>query len=124
MKRLITAILALTLCLIASGQTNSTIPPRYKLYKTENVYNLLKLDTATGAIWQVQYRMGKVKSMTSVIDTAPLVLSRKEQQPGRFELYPTDNIYTFILLDTRDGRTWQVQWNNDGPEKRFREPIF
>ena len=27
---------------------------RYKLYKTENVYNLLKLDTKTGKIWQVQ----------------------------------------------------------------------
>lgn len=30
---------------------------RYKLYKTENVYNLLKLDTKTGKIWQVQWHL-------------------------------------------------------------------
>lgn len=28
---------------------------RYKLYPTENIYNFLKLDTATGKIDQVQY---------------------------------------------------------------------
>ena len=28
---------------------------RYKMYKTDNMYNLLKLDTATGVVWQVQY---------------------------------------------------------------------
>lgn len=28
----------------------------------------------------------------------------------RFTLYPTKSIYTFILLDQLDGRTWQVQY--------------
>ena len=36
---------------------------------------------------------------------------------GRFTLYPTDNIWTFILLDQVDGNTWQVQWSNE-EEKR------
>ena len=32
---------------------------------------------------------------------------------GRFKLYPTGNMYNFIMVDVIDGRTWQVQWNND-----------
>ena len=34
-------------------------------------------------------------------------------QNGRFKLYPTGNIYNFIMVDVIDGRTWQVQWNID-----------
>ena len=41
---------------------------------------------------------------------------------GRFTLYPTQNMYTFILLDQLDGRTWQVQWSIE-PENRFIIPI-
>ena len=32
---------------------------------------------------------------------------------GRFKLYPTGNMYNFIMVDVIDGRTWQVQWNTD-----------
>ena len=31
---------------------------------------------------------------------------------GRFKLYPTGNMYNFIMVDVINGRTWQVQWNN------------
>ena len=30
---------------------------------------------------------------------------------ARYKLYPTQNIYNFILLDQVDGRLWQVQWS-------------
>lgn len=30
---------------------------------------------------------------------------------NRFKLYPTENIYNFLLLDTRTGRIWQMQWS-------------
>ena len=33
------------------------------------------------------------------------------EQNGRFKLYPTGNMYNFIMVDVIDGRTWQVQWN-------------
>lgn len=105
------------------GAFNIT-PQRFKMYKTENTYNLIKLDTATGALWQVQYRMGTTQSMTVSIDDSSLLFSWEDAVPGRFELYPTNNIYTFILLDTSDGNTWQVQWSTDGPNKRFRERIY
>ncbi|HEV3218228.1 MAG TPA: hypothetical protein VGZ48_00545 [Candidatus Acidoferrales bacterium] len=45
------------------------------------------------------------------------------ETPGRFTLYPTENIYNFLLLDQIDGRVWQVQWNWDSPAKRFVLPI-
>jgi hypothetical protein len=34
-----------------------------------------------------------------------------EAKNGRFYLYPTENFYTFLLLDQIDGRVWQVQWS-------------
>jgi len=32
---------------------------------------------------------------------------------GRFTLIPTENIWTFILPDQVDGRTWYVQWGEN-----------
>lgn len=100
------------------------MPPRYKLYKTENFYNLIKFDTATGAVWQVQYRMGTTEPMTLSIDASSLLNSWEDEVPGRFELYNTNNKFTFILLDTKNGRTWQVQWSTEGPNERFRERLY
>ena len=97
--------------------------PRYKMYKTENTYNLLKLDTATGRVWQVQYRLGSTDSMTVAVDDSSLLWESETLRAGRFELYATNNMYQFILLDTATGRTWQVQWNTE-PSRRFRERIY
>lgn len=99
-------------------------PPRFKIYKTENVYNLIKLDTATGKVWQVQYRTGTTDSVVVAIDDDSLLWSWEDEVPGRYELYPTNNINTFILLDTKKGYTYQVQWSTKGPDYRFREEIY
>lgn len=34
-----------------------------------------------------------------------------------FKLFPTENLWTFLKLDTRNGRIWQVQYsiNEDAP---------
>ena len=34
------------------------------------------------------------------------------EQNGRFKLYPTANMYNFIMVDVINGRNWQVQWSN------------
>lgn len=147
MKKLISLALAVCLSICASFAQNDTtavdyrlsrkdslilgelehvaelIQPRYKMYQTENIYNLLKLDTMTGAVWQVQYGMNRdADAMQVAIDSWPLVWS-SDSHRGRFALYPTKNMYTFILLDTDTGDVYQVQWNTD-PKKRFRTRIY
>lgn len=85
----------------------------YKIYRTNNIYNSLKLNTATGRITAVQIGINDDKSRfeytvcDSVEDNARFWIN------GRFELYPTGNNYNFILLDTIFGSTYQVQWSTD-----------
>lgn len=97
--------------------------PRYKMFKTDNIYNLIKLDTATGRLWLVQYGMNNVDAMTTEIDDSSLLWSWEENRAGRFDLYPTNNKYNFILIDTETGDTWQVQWHISD-DKRFRKRIY
>ena len=42
---------------------------------------------------------------------------------GRYKLYPTDNMYNFIMVDVIDGLTWQVQWSTKSDE-RFVQLIY
>lgn len=51
--------------------------------------------------------------MKSTLSSRILVADEEEQYAGRFELYPTQNMYNFILLDTETGRTWQAQWSTN-----------
>lgn len=90
---------------------------RYKIYKTENIYNLLKLDTATGQIEQIQWSLNDDKEFINTLNSRTLSYSGKT---GTFELYPTNNIYQFILLDTTDGRVWHVQWGTDSKKRWIR----
>lgn len=80
---------------------------RYKMYQTENMYNLLKLDTQTGKIEQVQWSLDDDKEFSTYINREDLSLYNTINS---FELYPTQNMYQFILLDKASGRTWHVQW--------------
>lgn len=88
----------------------------FRLYKTKNMYNFIKLDTRTGQMELVQWSV-KGNRMSYKLSNKILVSSPEEQIPGRFTLYATTNIYQFVLLDQIDGRTWQVQW---GIEKDHR----
>ena len=104
---------------------NNAITPRYKMYQTENIYNLLKLDTKTGSVWQVQYRTNSEGSITVPIEYGYSVgvIPENLGWDGRYELYPTQNIHTFILLDTATGATYQVQWSTKS-NNRFMERLW
>ena len=106
------------------SQANKSVLPRYKIYRTDNIYNLIKLDTATGKVWQVQYRMNSIESMVIAIDDNSLLWFWEDEIPGRYELYPTQNVNTFILLDTVMGYTYQVQWSIKDSDYRFRERLY
>jgi hypothetical protein len=36
-----------------------------------------------------------------------------------YKLFPTKNMWTFIKLDTRNGRMWQVQFSVKGDDYRY-----
>lgn len=101
------------------GYVSQLRKPRYQLFKTQNKWNLLKLDTATGQIWQVQYSVeNDLGRFQEPLNTEWLIVpSYDEMITGRFTLYATDNIYNFILLDQIDGRCWQVQWGFKSSER-------
>ena len=94
--------------------------PSYKLYPTENMWTFLELETFSGRIWQVQYSVKgpdyRFKSALNDDSMVPLFDS-DGQFAGRFELYKTQNMYNFILLDTASGSTWQVQWSTEPKDR-------
>ncbi len=108
--------------LLLDGIYRNIDKPRFKMYQTDNIYNLLKLDTRRGKVWQVQYRMGDTKSQVVSLSIFGIV-SEDDGWDGRFELYPTKNMYTFIMLDTGTGDTYQVQWSTKGYDYQFVEPL-
>lgn len=93
---------------------------RYKLYPTENIYNFLKLDTSTGQVEQLQWVLDtdKYKEGTETINSSDLSLY--DTGCGTFELYPTKNMYQFILLDKVTGRSWHIQWGFKDSERWIR----
>lgn len=85
---------------------------RYKLYPTSNRYNFLNLDTRTGSITIVQYDVQGDNEFEYFLDMPHDVnIPDSLQVNGRYELYPTRNNYTFILLDQLEGTTYHVQWS-------------
>jgi hypothetical protein len=83
----------------------------YRLYKTKNNYNFIKLDTRTGQMEMVQWSTKSGGTFTYTLSNEKRVYSVEDEIPGRFTLYATTNYYNFVLLDQIDGRTWQVQWS-------------
>lgn len=92
----------------------------FKLYPTDNMWTFIKLDTRNGKMWQVQFSVkGDDYRFEMPLNTTPLTT---DSTNGRFELYPTQNMFNFILLDRIEGVTWQVQWSTE-PENQAVIPI-
>jgi len=116
-KLFFTTIIALTT--ISTFSQSTSEPPNqnistdsnvtYRLFSTRNMYTFIKLNTKNGQMWQVQWDT-KGNQLETPLSLITLV-TKEEEKNGRFFLYPTTNIYNFILLDQLDGRAWQVQWN-------------
>jgi len=62
-------------------------------------------------MWQVHFTVTDDGERAElVLNSIPLVVEGKEII-GRFTLYPTENMYNFLLLDQIDGYVYQVQWS-------------
>ena len=94
----------------------------YRLFATRNMYTFIKLNTRNGQMWQVQWGKESKYQFENILSNISRV-NKDEEKNGRFFLYPTRNIYNFILLDQIDGRVWQVQWSLEANE-RMVVPIY
>lgn len=132
MKKLFLVLFATTLFCCANlfaepmfSEPTQNTNVRYRLFPTQNTWTFLKLDTVTGKIWQVQYSVDgddyRFESPVSLKDIADAL--KLERKIGRFTLYPTKNVYNFVMLDQFDGRTYQVQWSME-PDNRAVIPIL
>ena len=82
----------------------------YELFETRNVWTFIKLDTRNGKMTQVHYALDS-ESYQGEVELNAKSLIKEKGKPGRFTLYPTQNMFNFILLDKVSGSTYQVQWS-------------
>ncbi|TMI63452.1 MAG: hypothetical protein E6H07_11755 [Bacteroidetes bacterium] len=125
MKRIVFSIIVGFASVTAFAQSTSEAPIQnistdstvvYRLFATRNMYTFIKLNTRNGQMWQVQWGTeSKYQYETTLSDISRV--TKDEERNGRFFLYPTTNIYTFILLDQINGRVWQVQWSTKVNER-------
>ena len=85
---------------IYSEPDQATMVP-YRLYKTSNMWNFIQLETSTGKMYIVQYSINDDYRGRYPLNDKNLA-SEKKSVIGRFTLYPTSNIWNFILLDQID----------------------
>lgn len=85
----------------------------YQLFPTKNFWTFLKLDTRNGKMWQVHFSLNNDNDNGEIILNSLPLVSKEEEIKGRFTLYPTENIYNFLLLDQIDGTVVQVQWSKE-----------
>lgn len=126
MKTILITILLLLASNFAFSQSTSEVPIQnistdsavtYRLFSTRNMYTFIKLDTRNGRMWQVQWNTkGGEYRFESILSGISRV-NENDEKNGRFFLYPTTNIYNFILLDQIDGRVWQVQWSMEEKDR-------
>lgn len=65
----------------------------------------LRLDTRDGTILAV---VPSNPQKNRVLNAKPLAL---DKTPGRFELYPTDSSWVWLLFDSETGNMWNVNWS-------------
>ena len=115
----IDTLLTINNMLLEQIEIDSSLKGRFKLYKTENNYNFLELDTKTGKIKQVQWSLDAKNECTVIINNVDLSWGTGYGS-GSFELYPTSNMYQFMLIDKTNGRKWHVQWGLENANRWIR----
>jgi hypothetical protein len=89
----------------------------YQLFPTKNFWTFIKLDTRNGKMWQVHFSIADDKNTGELILNSLSLVDKEEDINGRFTLYPTENMYNFLLLDQISGIVVQVQWSLDAKKR-------
>lgn len=89
----------------------------YQLFPTKNYWTFIKLDTRNGKMWQVHFSVSDDNNTGEVVLNSEPLVSKENEVKGRFTIYPTENIYNFLLLDQLTGIVIQVQWSMDAKKR-------
>ena len=105
-----------TIILMIGLFVNLTVSSQtYEFFQTQNYHNQLRLNTKNGEVYQVQDD-GRNWLVSSAI-------TPESSTPYRYWLYPTQNFWTFILVDLFTGKLWQTQFSINGDDYRNSIPI-
>lgn len=83
---------------------------RFEIYRTENVFTSLLLDTRTGRLWQIAYSLDN-KHFEGRIPVSADDKASETGKNGRFSLTSTFNMWTFFLTDNITGAVWHCQFS-------------
>lgn len=92
------------------NQQNENCIRTYRLFPTINVQYFIKLNTRTGQMWQIEFDVKETNQLKIPVNSLSLVEKEREVD-NRFILYPTENSWTFLLLDQINGKIWQTDWD-------------
>ena len=106
-------------------ETLGDVAGRFCLYETQNMWTFIMLDTYTGKNWQVQFSVKGEDYMFAVpINRYSLAFPAEDSKwIGRFQMFATQNMWTFILLDSYNGKLWQVQYSSQDLDDLMCIPI-
>ena len=100
-----------------SANQEKDVSPRYQVHRTKNFFTFLLLDTRKGGLWQVQYALDK-KDLEGDVPLSSSVLTDNSGYNGRFSLTSTENMWTYMLTDTKTGAMWHCQFTIKQKEYR------
>jgi hypothetical protein len=134
MKTVFFTLVILLFTTVSFGQTQSkpanTVQQKkvsdnsiYQLFPTKNYWTFIKLDTRNGKMWQVHFSVEDDKNTGELILNSLPLVDKEEEINGRFTLYPTENMYNFLLLDQISGTVIQAQWSLEA-KKRGIVPVI
>ncbi|MCB9075480.1 MAG: hypothetical protein H6552_08105 [Chitinophagales bacterium] len=89
----------------------------YQLFPTKNYWTFIKLDTRNGKMWQVHFTVKEDGGQGELVLNSVPIVSKEKEVNGRFTLYPTENMYNFLLLDQIDGKVYQAQWSMEAKNR-------
>ena len=111
MKKL---IILLTICSLSFAAIHAEDDVKVVVPTSKNT-NYALYPAITGVFLRLDTRDGTIQGIVPsnpkknlVINAEPLTLDKK---PGRFELYPTDSSWVWLLFDSETGNMWNVNWS-------------
>ena len=106
-------IVLLTICCLSFATVNADDDVKVVI-STSKSTNYVLYPAITGVFLRLDTRDGTIQAIVPsnpkknrVLNAEPLALDKK---PGRFEMYPTDSSWVWVLFDSETGNMWNVKW--------------